>query len=254
MTSRTLGAISTRPSSDAGPYYFISIQSGRRINWRNWASLPIPEAVVSQVHLLTRRAKANKLLTFTNTVNEDPETLYVNFEPDEDNADLKKQDVQPAGVDNNDDDDNPQEDRDYDLGDDSDDGTSYDDNDDKGNEIKGKNRGDETPGVSEETPGVDDVNARCWISMPLAEGLGTDPNTGLVPTNMHPPCTRTGTVEEYLAGLSSERRLEIIVGNMPPAFIHIVLCGGPDWFQRPTIFLYPNLRCRCTRYTEAVVA
>ena len=32
MTSRTLGAIATRPSNDAGSYYFISLQTGRRIN------------------------------------------------------------------------------------------------------------------------------------------------------------------------------------------------------------------------------
>ena len=32
MTSRTLGVIATRPSNDAGSYYFISLQTGRRIN------------------------------------------------------------------------------------------------------------------------------------------------------------------------------------------------------------------------------
>ena len=32
MKSRTLGAIATRPSNDAGSYYFISLQTGRHIN------------------------------------------------------------------------------------------------------------------------------------------------------------------------------------------------------------------------------
>ena len=34
MKSRTLGAIATRPNNDAGSYYFISPQTGRRINRR----------------------------------------------------------------------------------------------------------------------------------------------------------------------------------------------------------------------------
>ena len=71
MKSRTLGAIATRPSNDAGSYYFISLQTGRRINRRSWTSLPMPEAVVSQVHRLARRAKAAKNLTFANSDNED---------------------------------------------------------------------------------------------------------------------------------------------------------------------------------------
>ena len=71
MSQRTLGAIATRPSNDAGSYYFISLQSGRRINRRSWTSLLMPEAVVAQVHRLARRAKATKQLTFTNIDNED---------------------------------------------------------------------------------------------------------------------------------------------------------------------------------------
>ena len=63
MQSRTLGAIATRPSNDAGGYYFISLQTGRVINRRSWTPLPMPSAVVEQVHRLARRAKANKKLT-----------------------------------------------------------------------------------------------------------------------------------------------------------------------------------------------
>ena len=65
MTSCTLGAIATRPRNDAGLHYFISLQTGWRINQRSWTSLPMPETVVSQVHPLARRAKATKKLTFT---------------------------------------------------------------------------------------------------------------------------------------------------------------------------------------------
>ena len=40
-------AIATRPSNDARLYYFISLQTRRRINQHSWTYLPMPEAVVS---------------------------------------------------------------------------------------------------------------------------------------------------------------------------------------------------------------
>ena len=58
MKSCTLGAIATRPSNEAGLYYFISLQTGRRINRRSWTSLPMPEAVVSQVHRLISQGQS----------------------------------------------------------------------------------------------------------------------------------------------------------------------------------------------------
>ena len=83
-------------SNDAGPYYFISLQTGRRINRRSWTSLPMLEAVVSQVHCLARRAKAAKKLTFTNSDNEDLDVLYVDLERDKDDIELELGDVQPT--------------------------------------------------------------------------------------------------------------------------------------------------------------
>merc|ERR1712086_273571 len=162
MKSRTLGAIATRPSNDAGSYCFISLQTGRRINQRSWTSLLMPGAVVSQIHRLARRAKAAKKLTFTNNDNEDLDLLYADLERDEDDVELEHDDVQPAGVDDEDDDD--QEDPDYDPSNDSGDNADDDDGD-KGiaehhdDEIPGVDDSDvdeETPGVDGETPGVDE--------------------------------------------------------------------------------------------------
>merc|ERR1712085_105980 len=104
MKSRTPGAIATRPSNDAGSYYFISLQTGRRINRRSWTSLPMPEAVVLQVHRLARRAKAAKNVTFANSDNVDLDVLYADLERKEDDVELEHDDVQPAGVDDEDDD------------------------------------------------------------------------------------------------------------------------------------------------------
>ena len=120
MSQRTLGAIATRPSNDAGSYYFISLLTGKRINRRSWTPLPMPEEAINQVHRLACRAKATKQLTFTNANDEDLDLLYQDLDPDddEDDEDELEQDAQPAGVDNDDDDD--QQDPDYNPEDDSD--------------------------------------------------------------------------------------------------------------------------------------
>ena len=98
MTQHTLGAIATRPSNDAGSYYFISLQSGRRINRHSWTSLPLSEAIVAQFHCLAHRAKANKQLAFTNVDTEDLDMLYAVLDRDDDDIELEPKDAQPAGV------------------------------------------------------------------------------------------------------------------------------------------------------------
>ena len=147
MTARTLGAIATRPGNDAGSYYFISLQTGRRINQHSWTSLPMPETVVSQVHCLARRAKVTKKLTFTNSDNEDLDILYVNLERDEDDVDLEHNDVQPAGVNDDDKEDDPQDDPDYVSNNDSGDDDSHDGDGNEGNVTETEHNDDETPGM-----------------------------------------------------------------------------------------------------------
>ena len=93
MASRTLAGIATRPSNDAGSYYFISLQPGHSINRRSWTYLQMPQAVVSQVHRLARSAKIAKKRTFTNSDNEDLNVLYVDLERDEDDVKLEHDDV-----------------------------------------------------------------------------------------------------------------------------------------------------------------
>jgi hypothetical protein len=66
MTSGTLVAISLRPTgNDQGRYYFMSLQSGRRINRTHWTEVPITHEVINRVHVLARRSKAFCDLTFT---------------------------------------------------------------------------------------------------------------------------------------------------------------------------------------------
>ena len=64
--------------------------------------------VVSQVHCLTHRSKANQKRTFANNINEDLDTLCVDVGRDEDDDELEQQDAQPAGVDDDNDDAGPQ--------------------------------------------------------------------------------------------------------------------------------------------------
>ena len=118
----------------------------------------MPEAVVSQIHRLARRAKAAKKLTFANSDNEDLDILYVDLERDKDNAKLEQDDVQPTGVDDDDEEDNPQDDPDYEPDYNSDNYDSYENDNNKDNVIEAECDDDETPGVDEETPGVDQTN------------------------------------------------------------------------------------------------
>ena len=55
---------------DAENVGVISLASGRRINQRSWTPMPMSMIeIVSQVHMMARRAKAMKTVTFTNTNN-----------------------------------------------------------------------------------------------------------------------------------------------------------------------------------------
>ena len=92
----------------------------------------MPEAVVSQVHRLARRAKAAKKLTFTNSDNEDLDILYVDLEPDEDDVELEQDGVQPTGTNGNDEEDDPQDDPHYEPNHNSDNDDSDDNNGDEG--------------------------------------------------------------------------------------------------------------------------
>jgi hypothetical protein len=104
MATRTIGAIATRPTGNSqGGYYFIRLDTGRRINRRDWTALPMPQEVVDQVHRLARRAKSKKTLTFTNAQNVDLDVLYADLLDDDD--DLPDAAGLDAGVNDHDNDD-----------------------------------------------------------------------------------------------------------------------------------------------------
>ena len=87
MVTRTVGAIATCPTGNTqGGYYFICLDTGWRINRRDWTTLPMPSEVVDHVHRLARQAKANKQLAFTNLRNNDLDILYAGL-PDDDDDD-----------------------------------------------------------------------------------------------------------------------------------------------------------------------
>jgi len=199
MSQRTLGAIATRPSNDAGSYYFISLQTGRRINRRSWTPLPMPEAVINQVHRLARRAKASKQLTFTNADNEDLDTLYADIDRDEDDIELEQNNAQPAGVDDEVEED--ESDQDYNPDSDNDDDSDSDDEDgaddaqiengehaqveDGAPEMNDDDVGDDTPEadnsddddeVGVETPGVDDPEDADEADPVETPGVATEPD------------------------------------------------------------------------------
>ena len=52
MTPRSLGGIALRPKNDRGSYYFMSLDTGRRIHARQWTILQITESVIGKVYQL----------------------------------------------------------------------------------------------------------------------------------------------------------------------------------------------------------
>ena len=66
MAARTIGAITLGPdSSQQAGYWFMSLNSGRRIHRRNWTPVPMPDEVVSRVEQLGRKDGQPNLLVFT---------------------------------------------------------------------------------------------------------------------------------------------------------------------------------------------
>ena len=66
MQSRTLGAITLGPDSSArGGYYFMNLNTGKRIHRRNWTDLPMPDEVIKRVEQLGKKDNQPKLLINT---------------------------------------------------------------------------------------------------------------------------------------------------------------------------------------------
>ncbi len=52
IEQRSIGAIALRPSNNEGGYWFMSLESGRKIHVYIWNELPIPDHVVQRVEEL----------------------------------------------------------------------------------------------------------------------------------------------------------------------------------------------------------
>ena len=107
LQERTAGAIALRPMGNVqGGWYFMSLQTGRRLRRFHWTPLPIPTDVVDRVHKLARRNHAQRDITFYYRDGTTPITDIANDEY-----------AEPAGVNDNNDDDT--DDDTYDPNDDS---------------------------------------------------------------------------------------------------------------------------------------
>jgi hypothetical protein len=101
MTTRTTGAIATKPTGNAqGGFWFYSLTSGRMLDRTRWTSLPMPQDVIDRVGVLARRNPVG--MHFTNMRNE---AVYEDADDDSDSDD----------------------DSDYDSEDDDEDDDDYDD-------------------------------------------------------------------------------------------------------------------------------
>jgi hypothetical protein len=179
MTTRTISALALRPTGNQqGSYYFYSLVSGQRLHRTHWTELPMPVEVATRVHVLARRAHANRGLTFTGSHGNDLDLLY----PGDDGDDTDS-DYDPA----------------HDDDDDDDSSTSSDDsNDASANlsaapnpaELAGVNEPVNITGVANRTPGVN---------------IRTPGVAGETPAGV----TETPEIEEYVNKLEAELNAEI---------------------------------------------
>ena len=67
MRPRTVGAIALRPTGNSqGGYYFLSLNTGRRISRNHWTPLPMTQETIDRVHTLARRSKSLRGLIWDN--------------------------------------------------------------------------------------------------------------------------------------------------------------------------------------------
>ena len=64
---RTPGAICLGPSGNLqGGYKFMSLRTGKRLTWRKWTELPMPQEVIDPVNKLGEADRQKSLLTSYN--------------------------------------------------------------------------------------------------------------------------------------------------------------------------------------------
>ena len=67
MATRTVGAIALRPTGNAqGGFYFMSLESGRKLNRNHWTELPMPKEVIDRVQVIARQTGSDRGLAFGN--------------------------------------------------------------------------------------------------------------------------------------------------------------------------------------------
>ena len=66
MTARSLGAIALGPSlGQSAGYYFMNLNTGKKIHRRSWTELPIPNEVIKRVEYLGKKDNQPEILIFT---------------------------------------------------------------------------------------------------------------------------------------------------------------------------------------------
>ena len=135
MQPHMTGAIALCPTGNTqGNYYFMSLISGRKLNQVLATPLPMPDDVISRVHMLARHQTANPGIVFMNREEQlldDLEDYYYDDDDDED-YNIEEEDDQDDGNYIDEENDNNTEEDDEDSlhagGYSNDDDSDYDDN------------------------------------------------------------------------------------------------------------------------------
>ena len=62
MSKRSVEAIALNPSNEKGGYYFMSLETGRKINGYIWEELPISDRAIRRIHELAKKEKQPELV------------------------------------------------------------------------------------------------------------------------------------------------------------------------------------------------
>ena len=62
MKSRSVPCIALRTSNNNGGYYFMNLESGKRMHSYNWTELPITESAIARVHELAKNEQEPRFL------------------------------------------------------------------------------------------------------------------------------------------------------------------------------------------------
>ena len=162
MNPRTVGALALRPVGNGqGSFYFLSVATGRVLNWLHATALTMPDDIIDKIHRMARQQKNNPGLIFADR----------NLNPDEGDEDDDDDDDMTYHDDDNDDSDGD-DDEPHDHNNNNNDG---DDDDDESSHYSSDNNDDDEEDNNDDDDPLGDDDSVDTNDDHASDGIGNDP-------------------------------------------------------------------------------